>query len=99
MRISDWSSDVCSSDLFLIVPVIIKYSLKKNLLDIPGRRKIHKKVTPSMGGIAIFGAFFISCLIWIELSSWNQIKWILVRSEERRVGKERVSTGKSWWSR
>jgi len=63
---------------FLIVPVIIKYSLKKNLLDIPGRRKIHKKVTPSMGGIAIFGAFFISCLIWIELSSWNQIKWILV---------------------
>ena len=63
---------------FLIVPVIIKYSLKKNLLDIPGRRKIHKKVTPSMGGIAIFGAFFISSLIWIELSSWNQIKWVLV---------------------
>ena len=63
---------------FLIIPVIIKYSLKKNLLDIPGRRKIHKKVTPSMGGIAIFCAFFISSLIWIELSSWNQIKWILV---------------------
>ena len=62
---------------FLIVPVIIKYSLKKNLLDIPGRRKIHKKVTPSMGGIAIFCAFFISSLIWINLTSWNEIKWIL----------------------
>lgn len=62
---------------FLIVPVIIKYSLKKNLLDVPGRRKIHKKVTPSMGGIAIFCAFFISSLIWINLSSWNEIKWIL----------------------
>lgn len=63
---------------FLIVPVIIKYSLKKNLLDIPGRRKIHKKVTPSMGGIAIFCAFFISSLIWIELTRWTEIKWVLV---------------------
>lgn len=63
---------------FLIVPVIIKYSLKKNLLDIPGRRKIHKKVTPSMGGIAIFCGFFISSLIWIDFSMWSEIKFILV---------------------
>jgi UDP-GlcNAc:undecaprenyl-phosphate GlcNAc-1-phosphate transferase len=63
---------------FLIVPVIIKYSLKRNLLDIPGRRKIHKKVTPSMGGIAIFCGFFISSLIWINLSLWTEIKFILV---------------------
>src|SRR5688500_2895837 len=63
---------------FLIVPVIIKYSLKRNLVDIPGRRKIHKKVTPSMGGIAIFCAFFISSLIWIELTQWTEIKWVLV---------------------
>lgn len=63
---------------FLMVPVIIQYSLKRNLLDIPGRRKIHKKVTPSMGGIAIFCGFFISSLIWIELNRWTDIKWILV---------------------
>src|SRR5688572_2289395 len=63
---------------FLIVPVIIKYSLRKNLVDIPGRRKIHKKVTPSMGGIAIFIGFFISSLIWIDLQSWANIKFILV---------------------
>jgi UDP-GlcNAc:undecaprenyl-phosphate GlcNAc-1-phosphate transferase len=63
---------------FLIVPVIIKYSLRKNLVDIPGRRKIHKKVTPSMGGIAIFCGFFISTLIWIDLSNWYRIKFILV---------------------
>lgn len=63
---------------FLIVPVIIKYSLKRNLLDIPGRRKIHKKVTPSMGGIAIFCGFFISSLIWIDFSLWSDIKFILV---------------------
>jgi UDP-GlcNAc:undecaprenyl-phosphate/decaprenyl-phosphate GlcNAc-1-phosphate transferase len=63
---------------FLIVPVIIKYSLQKNLVDIPGRRKIHKKVTPSMGGIAIFIGFAISSLIWIDIQGWQQIKFILV---------------------
>jgi UDP-GlcNAc:undecaprenyl-phosphate/decaprenyl-phosphate GlcNAc-1-phosphate transferase len=63
---------------FLIVPVIIKYSLRKNLVDIPGRRKIHKKVTPSMGGIAIFCGFFISTLIWIDFRYWGPIKFILV---------------------
>lgn len=62
---------------FLIVPVIIKYSLQKNLVDIPGRRKIHKKVTPSMGGIAIFIGFFISSLVWIDMEGWAQIKFIL----------------------
>jgi len=63
---------------FLIIPVIIKYSLEKNLVDIPGRRKIHKKVTPSMGGIAIFIAFFISSLVWIDISDWAKIRIILM---------------------
>jgi UDP-GlcNAc:undecaprenyl-phosphate GlcNAc-1-phosphate transferase len=63
---------------FLIVPVIIKYSLAKNLVDIPGRRKIHKKVTPSMGGIAIFIGFFISSLIWLDIKDLGYIKFILV---------------------
>jgi UDP-N-acetylmuramyl pentapeptide phosphotransferase/UDP-N-acetylglucosamine-1-phosphate transferase len=63
---------------FLIVPVIIKYSLRKNLVDIPGRRKIHKKVTPSMGGIAIFLGFFFSTLIWTDIQGWGYIKFILV---------------------
>src|SRR5688572_28106838 len=63
---------------FLVVPVIIKFSLQKNLVDVPGRRKIHKKITPSLGGVAIFLGFFISSLIWIDLHSWSSIKFILV---------------------
>jgi len=63
---------------YLIVPIIIKYSLKKNIVDIPGRRKIHKKITPSMGGIAIFFGFLISALIWIEMSNWKDIKSIVL---------------------
>ena len=62
---------------FLTIPVIIKYSLQKNLVDMPGRRKIHKKVTPSMGGIAIFLGFFIASLVWIEILSWKEIKFIM----------------------
>ncbi|HEY0655294.1 MAG TPA: MraY family glycosyltransferase [Chryseosolibacter sp.] len=63
---------------FLILPVIIKYSHKKNILDIPGRRKIHKKVTPSMGGIAIFGGFFLASLIWLDFASLGHIRFVLV---------------------
>ena len=63
---------------FLTIPVIIKYSLQKNLVDIPGRRKIHKKLTPSMGGIAIFISFFIASMIWIDILQWKEIKFIVV---------------------
>lgn len=59
----------------LIIPVIIKYSISKNLLDIPDRRKIHKKVTPSMGGIGIFIGFLVAILIWIP--DWDQIKFLM----------------------
>jgi UDP-GlcNAc:undecaprenyl-phosphate/decaprenyl-phosphate GlcNAc-1-phosphate transferase len=63
---------------FLIIPVIIKYSLEKNLVDIPGRRKIHKKITPSMGGIAIFMGFLLSVLIWTEISQWKDMRFIFI---------------------
>jgi UDP-GlcNAc:undecaprenyl-phosphate/decaprenyl-phosphate GlcNAc-1-phosphate transferase len=63
---------------FLILPVVIKYSLRKNLVDVPGRRKIHKKITPSLGGIAIFMGFFVSTLVWIEFANWGDIKFIIV---------------------
>lgn len=63
---------------FLIIPVIIKYSIEKNLVDIPGRRKIHKKITPSMGGIAIFLGFFIATLIWVDISQWKEIRIIMI---------------------
>ncbi len=63
---------------FLILPVIIKYSIQKNLVDVPGRRKIHKKVTPSLGGIAIFLGFFLSVIIWVDYLQLSEIKFLLV---------------------
>ncbi|MEJ0034103.1 MAG: hypothetical protein WDO15_28915 [Bacteroidota bacterium] len=62
---------------FIIIPVVIKYSLKKNLGDSPGRRKVHKTVKPSMGGIAIFMGFLIAALIWMDFSLWYQVHYLL----------------------
>src|SRR3546814_14712838 len=74
MRISDWSSDVCSSDLFAgelgialgLTNIYLKRSINKGLIKVrkaPARRYAY-----------------------------------YVRSEERRVGKECVSTCSSRWS-
>jgi UDP-N-acetylmuramyl pentapeptide phosphotransferase/UDP-N-acetylglucosamine-1-phosphate transferase len=63
---------------FLIIPVIISYSKKKNVLDTPDRRKIHKGSIPSLGGIAIFIGFVISTCIWIGLAGIVHYKYVLV---------------------
>lgn len=62
---------------FIILPVIIKYSRAKNLGDAPGRRKIHKKVTPSLGGIAIFCGFAIASVIWLDFDQWATMRYVL----------------------
>jgi UDP-GlcNAc:undecaprenyl-phosphate/decaprenyl-phosphate GlcNAc-1-phosphate transferase len=62
---------------FLILPVLIKYSLKKNLVVVPGRRMMHKKVTPSLGGIAIFIGFMIASLVWIDFSEWMTQRYLI----------------------
>src|SRR3546814_8063860 len=82
MRISDWSSDVCSSDLIaerhkVIVPRKTVLEMQRLLED--SDEVVSIDVAP--GQIRFrFGD--------VEL----------VRSEERRVGKECVSTCRSRWS-
>src|SRR3546814_15850184 len=94
MRISDWSSDVCSSDL--------------------GRRRaVGDRVQPVTldaqkafsGTVAPEGA---DVLDEAKLTAWMEthvqgfegplIQGKFARSEERRVGKECVSTCRSRWS-
>src|SRR3546814_2100068 len=76
MRISDWSSDVCSSDL-------IAYSGQFEYLQRALDRL--KLVVPAT--LAII--FLLLYLIFRRVGE---------RSEERRVGKECVSTCRSRWS-
>src|SRR3546814_20303414 len=103
MRISDWSSDVCSSDLpaisvmlgslVTIIPVIfpggllppfgLMVLLAWRLLR-PESLKIWSPVLLGLFDDLLSGQPFGSAM--------------LLRSEERRVGKECVSTCRSRWS-
>src|SRR3546814_4234170 len=76
MRISDWSSDVCSSDLPTISLPIFDW----------GRRKGNLTVAKAREDIAVAD---------YELAVQQAFR---ERSEERRVGKECVSTCRYRWS-
>src|SRR3546814_2706795 len=83
MRISDWSSDVCSSDLVSLGLGMVMGVLL-GLIPIP---------IPGVGivTLGIGGGPLIVALILGKLRRTG-------RSEERRVGKECVSTCRSRWS-
>ena len=49
---------------FAFLPFVIRFSKKKKVVAVPGPRRIHKKITPSLGGVAIFFGFTIGCLCW-----------------------------------
>src|SRR3546814_16766276 len=81
MRISDWSSDVCSSDLAPHPRFLGEIGLGNDIL-IPGREV-------GLTGYAERMLDHLSCFLCLGGGR---------RSEERRVGKECVSTWRSRWS-
>src|SRR3546814_9531662 len=85
MRISDWSSDVCSSDLEQ--GRRIKSGNRPDCLEFPATKQ-HQAITPPAFKVSIR-----SQSIPISMST-NSV----CRSEERRVGKACVSTCRSRWS-
>src|SRR3546814_12080151 len=96
MRISDWSSDVCSSDLGIAGPDGGTAEKPVGLVWIA--------VAGKTGVVAHQFLFGHDRAINIERSSMAALfmLWRLLhaenRSEERRVGKECVSTCRSRWS-
>src|SRR3546814_18288062 len=84
MRISDWSSDVCSSDL--------SYRRRARLVQGPQHfRDDHR----ARLGLADLGG---SPVTHLDHRSFSLRVPLMRRSEERRVGKECVSTCRSRWS-
>src|SRR3546814_2396314 len=97
MRISDWSSDVCSSDLKVLtkqdIIAIVKYLInlinsKAEVDDIDhlSNRRVRT------AGEQLYAQFGVG------LSRMARTIRERMRSEERRVGKECVSTCRSRWS-
>src|SRR3546814_8814536 len=82
MRISDWSSDVCSSDLETYDVTTIRAATPMYLLARRIKAMGVKMVLSGEGSDEIFGGYL----------------YFHKRSEERRVGKECVRTGRSRWS-
>src|SRR3546814_15378599 len=104
MRISDWSSDVCSSDLLAVCARRQKDLADRQdqagILRLPGLCRAARQRDGAAGGairdpraivIGLFGLYRSDPHAPAELAS-------MARSEERRVGKEWVSTGRSRWS-
>lgn len=51
---------------WLMIPVIIKFAHRKGIVDLPGdERKIHQKMIPTLGGVALFAGIVISFSAWI----------------------------------
>src|SRR3546814_18295327 len=99
MRISDWSSDVCSSDLGLGGVQIAPFQL----LAGEGVTWHHRDHVWHLGVIdrlveADRETFRPTQRLVVETASDDSRAQGVRRSEERRVGKECVSTCRSRWS-
>src|SRR3546814_17786735 len=100
MRISDWSSDVCSSDLFEALRNVPHHRGKaaaaeqqqqddREDQDMPNAQTTHGE-TP-LARVLVFLGFAFQLGLKDGFVQW-------IRSEERRVGKECVSTCRDRWS-
>src|SRR3546814_2644815 len=83
MRISDWSSDVCSSDL------------RGDRLPLPSRHLGQPAVQHDKSAHQLHGEMPHPQFASRHLADQRET---FIRSEERRVGKECVSTCRSRWS-
>src|SRR3546814_17976226 len=106
MRISDWSSDVCSSDLRIVVVGATASGLGDHhavpLSDIDGGMsgvEIQANLLDGLlrGELATETGFAVRALAAL-VPLWLLLVALRRRSEERRVGQGCVSTCRSRWS-
>src|SRR3546814_1616875 len=97
MRISDWSSDVCSSDLRLERQTASAMKIVEGLSTHPSIERVLFPPLPDDPGHALWRRDFTgaSGVFSVVLEPNSDAA---LRSEERRVGKECVSTCRSRWS-
>src|SRR3546814_20599991 len=104
MRISDWSSDVCSSDLQHVrdILAVSDRQLISAMQFFAERMKIVVEPTGCLGAAAVFNelASIKGKRVGVLLSGGNVdfSAYATYRSEERRVGQECVSTCRSRWA-
>lgn len=55
---------------YILTPYIKKLAFKIGAVDRPDNRKVHKRIMPRLGGLAIYIAFMIGCVASLELT-WD----------------------------
>src|SRR3546814_8155603 len=95
MRISDWSSDVCSSDLTINWSPQVK---QLNLFSLPFLMPDYAAIDALIHGEVGKQLFTHIEKAGVVPLAWGENGYRQLRSEERRVGKECVSTCRSRWS-
>src|SRR3546814_18876448 len=95
MRISDWSSDVCSSDLWKSAFV---NSVRQGLVNQANFVVINCDFNQYMWDSRASGCLAGQLTNFINQRGITDLVVITHRSEERRVGKACVSTCRSRWS-
>src|SRR3546814_14042838 len=120
MRISDWSSDVCSSDLSvsnvlfeLLAAGALSAVLVPTFVDLldQGDDEGAEEVAGGVLGVAVVVLGVVSLVgivaapllaraltVGVPADTVEDQRGPITRSEERRGGKECVSTGRSRWS-
>src|SRR3546814_19213907 len=97
MRISDWSSDVCSSDLISQPPITRQIQALEQDLGVVLFERTHRGVELTAAGTT----FLEDARRLLHVSEISRVRSRAAsrgRSEERRVGKECVSTCRYRWS-
>src|SRR3546814_14351400 len=100
MRVSDWSSDVCSSDLEAVIEDFGTGDDGLLTLQVRGARRFHvERVRVRDSGLQV------ASVAWCEPDrddplrpEHGRLSTILRRQEERRVGKEGFMAWRSRWS-
>ncbi len=55
---------------YMLTPYIKKLAFRIGAIDRPDNRKVHKRIMPRLGGLAIYIAFVVACLASLEMS-WD----------------------------
>ncbi|MGJ9458151.1 glycosyltransferase family 4 protein [Oceanobacillus sp. CF4.6] len=63
---------ICFIASMLITPFVIKLAIKVGAVDKPNERKVHQKLMPRLGGLAMFISFLIGFLLFIPetMEAW-----------------------------
>src|SRR3546814_1005624 len=93
MRISDWSSDVCSSDL---EDAVYDSQAIRGFIGIDLGRESAPDATTLLRFRRLLETHQLTRVLFETINQHLASRGL--RSEERRVGNECVSTCRSWWS-